>query len=1001
MAALPAWAYSHRNGQARRITVIRSSFAIDAVSQVGGIVLRRGYDFCELRVLCTVAVAALVMLCLPLPATAQMNGATATVTGTVLDTESHPVATARISLIGPTTMSSTTDARGQFVFSSVPLGLYDIIVTTKNLGTTTRLGTTISGDVNVQLQYESEQVGSKLRVIGRTSTAAQGARLNVTPATVNQISAQAFADDNTVHLNDLLQTIPGVSVGTAYEQSSNVAGSDIASPSANSAYVSIRGALSYETAIAFDDHVLLGNGTGGSGFNVGYLTALGLQSLDVIKGPGALSPTINGAIGGTVDYRSADTHGKPTLTSNITYDGLGGMKYTFTSSGSTKNDRFGYSAGYYAYNSPGYFGNGYSTFTTLQFGETINGVPQSSYANNSGYEYGTTYSPMGTPPTLPYYGEASSLLLCCSVTTDLFSEHAEFTKLRYNLTPTTTLSGLFLGYQYNADYGTGYNLLAGPTVFTPDPSYVAPSAGPAPGSTQTASALLTAAESAHQNVTEVDLRQQIGAGSLRLSYLAAAYMDRYYSNLGAIGGSGLTFPGYGTAIVNGSTVTFDGTPLTVTAPFNSYAAAETYVVQKQGDGLLQYVVPIRSSVFSLAYDHAVSKPWVNGGNGASEPFPVTDQNGGQLAQIIDSYMLRGEFNIAPNVRAVTGYYFDAYDMIFSPLTSQLPNFVGENPLYLGSFTDHRSTYGTPRIGFTWRPSADISVRAGAGGAVAPLPLQNFVLSSTNTSPLPDNPASPTYYYYTLNNPNIRAETSFGYSAGIDARIRPIEAVASLDAYLTNVYGQFFTQTVSEGTYLNLPLYATESVNLSNSREEGIEASLRREVPKGIGFALGLGLQRSYTYNLPPSFYAVPGNPLAINLSVLPNENFRSGLTGGGVGFNGEAIPYANGSAEISYRFNGDGIIRLSTTYYGNNNGYYRPAFFGINAVARFPLGHGLALQLNAVNIGNVYSQFAPFTFINSSTQPGIPVPLANGQEGAAFGGVLGPPTLSVSLRDKL
>ena len=62
-------------------------------------------------------------------------------------------------------------------------------------------------------------------------------------------------------------------------------------------------------------------------------------------------------------------------------------------------------------------------------------------------------------------------------------------------------------------------------------------------------------------------------------------------------------------------------------------------------------------------------------------------------------------------------------------------------------------------------------------------------------------------------------------------------------------------------------------------------------------------------------------------------------------------------------------------------------------MARVPFGKHLALQFNATNIGNVWSQINPFSYLQEPTPPGIPGPQANSSPLISPGGIIGPPEL--------
>src|SRR5580700_10360113 len=114
----------------------------------------------------------------------------ATISGSVSDVGGKPVAHATVSLSGPKSASTQTDAQGLFVFIGVPFGTYSISAAATGLGTATR-GVSVQGDVNVAIQYEPASMNG-LKVIANVSSSAN-AHFNVTPASITQVNPMANA----------------------------------------------------------------------------------------------------------------------------------------------------------------------------------------------------------------------------------------------------------------------------------------------------------------------------------------------------------------------------------------------------------------------------------------------------------------------------------------------------------------------------------------------------------------------------------------------------------------------------------------------------------------------------------------------------------------------------------------------------------------------------------------------------------------------------------------
>ena len=101
-----------------------------------------------------------------------------------------------------------------------------------------------------------------------------------------------------------------------------------------------------------------------------------------------------------------------------------------------------------------------------------------------------------------------------------------------------------------------------------------------------------------------------------------------------------------------------------------------------------------------------------------------------------------------------------------------------------TYVDKHFPYAAPRLGFVWRPTSAVAIRAAAGGGFAEAPLYDLV--GSNGAITPSIP--PGSYSQTLTNLNLQPEKSFGFDLGADIRL-PHTIVASFDVYRTNLYGQ--------------------------------------------------------------------------------------------------------------------------------------------------------------------------------------------------------------------
>jgi outer membrane receptor protein involved in Fe transport len=277
------------------------------------------------------------------------------------------------------------------------------------------------------------------------------------------------------------------------------------------------------------------------------------------------------------------------------------------------------------------------------------------------------------------------------------------------------------------------------------------------------------------------------------------------------------------------------------------------------------------------------------------------------------------------------------------------------------------------------------IRTAAGGGYALPPISDLV--GTNTTPICFGGAGSCNV--TLTNLNLKPEKSFGFDVGTDMRLHH-DTVLSFDLYQTNLYGQFFQSTSLTGTFMGLPLYTTQYNNLAESRYEGITLDVRHDVARGMYWHGALGLTRAYVVSVPPGFYDSLGplgsGPNSVNTYIVPGMNFDGEYQ--------STVPYANGTAQIGYRWSPEKYIDLSPTYYGNNNAYFRPAFVELDAHAGYPLAKNIQLLATFRNITGIYGEnYEYYT-------PSLAAPTVSGAPYPLFGIPYGPRSIIVTANFK-
>lgn len=876
--------------------------------------------------ICSIASAAILVLAglaaLRVPVAAATVTGTASVSGRVTNGAGAPVSGAAVMLVGLQTVRSTTDAQGRFLFTNVALGAYQIVVSATGLGTASRANVAVERDTVVDIQYEA--TASRLPVI---ATAQTRARFNVTAASVSVLNPAADAFEGQTTWREILEQLPAVSVaGAAGGTAFNAAIPD--SP-LSPAIVSINGANGYETATVFDGMPLIG--TSYSGAQAGAGTDLGLypmnafSSVDVVRGPGALSPTIVDSLGGSLILGSPGYVARDGGELAINTDPYGGFN-----GDATVALRFGRSlsmtATYGVNDSPGPVnGAEFPAYPTVPF--MVDGQSFTCGTECPAPQYfHTGYQPYAI------YGIDTGFLTCCMQASTAWSQYGGSMSLRYNITPNLVAQVFYAGQRTAAFEGAPLE----PVDFTAPAGYTG---SYAPGNSE-----LYFYQGFYSPVPFVQasslLEEKIVAGIGRGVLTVAAMQNKTFIT------ETFNQPGpsqpymeqlYGSGTIGGTPAVLNGGEYLVTTDafhyqendfsFNRDLSAR-YDTQLGNFFTLgaSYVKSYYDSPEDESYQYTEEAYGVPGVQTYNLVIPTGISESTNEARIYAGLHPSDETSVDVSYYMVGALY-------------HVPNPNNNN-----EYVNQNLSYSAPRLGFVWYANNNVEVRAAAGGGLALAPL--FDLVGTNGVPTL-NPLTNTYSV-TVTNLNLRPETSFGFDLGTDVRL-PAENVLSFDLYRDNVYGQLYTSTSLTGTFAGLPLYTSEALNLAKTRYEGILLSLRHDVAKGVYGGLMFGMTRAYVMNVPNGFYDSSSCTRCVNLAVVPNIN----LEGGGIA-GGATVPYAQGSATVGYRWSPQTYVELDPTYYGPNNTYYRPAFFEADGRVSYGINQRISLIATFRNITGVY-----------------------------------------------
>jgi outer membrane receptor protein involved in Fe transport len=910
----------------------------------------------------------------------------ATVNGAVVDENRKPIVGADVRIFGPgatLVLETMTDVNGTFTLRDVNPGLYSLSITKdgysalrRDLALTANTISSVAATLLAPLPGKT----SKISVIGRTSGTTTGSPINRSTASISAISQSTITEQNVLGVSALLDQLPGVSTmnsvvyGGNYDNANNTVGPG------SSAQVLIRGAQPFETQSLIDGFQVYSSPTIGmeASFNIGYINALMLQGIDIIKGPGALAPNINNALGGSVNYRFLDFTTANHQSFQITDDGYGGADLFGALTGSL-GKRLHYVLAYDSYNTPGPVNNvPTSEWASEHTSETnlVNGVNDgpTCFANSAG-----VYSSPGCPsingPTNyydPNYQFTARTIYCCLNNNSTYDSHDELVRLKYDITPKISIDGSYIGVQSwrNAGDKGPYDMAI---TFQPPAGYTG-SIPPGPivtGGWQAEDTL----EQTNEPAFEANLRATIGSASLRFGYFSIyQYLNDYIDGNGVLNYN--NFQVYGYVPTSDPTVygVSNGATYAVATPSGDQTRAVGYTTR---DLLNEFTIPWKSHTFSFNLSEVYTHPYgfevqnsvgpVFATNALSYPY------GEDTWTRFDTALLRDVYSATPTLTLTGSVYYNLYT-----------DHVSQNNF--ASYQSVVSAYTNARAAVAWDPAPNVAWRFGLGGSIVP-PTAETLNSANGVATLA---ADGSQYTISETANGLKPETSFGYDLGADYRFAGGNDLLSSDIYLTTVQNLILSSTLQNGTYNGLPLYIATTSNLAQAREEGFELSVKRDAV-GFDYIISGALQRAYAYDLPPGFYSTTSGPDTTNQSVIAGANFNIG--GHGTNGLGGQVPYATGYGELSYRFKDNSLVRLGAQYYGPNNPFILPAFTVLSASALYQWRNGLSLIGSVYNLNNVYNSPYPGGWGN-----GVPALNITGANTLTQSSSVGPRTFSISLR---
>jgi outer membrane receptor protein involved in Fe transport len=711
--------------------------------------------------------------------------------------------------------------------------------------------------------------------------------------------------------------------------------------------LSINGALPYETSVTLDGMPLINNtpsGNPGGGFDLSGFPMPLFTAADIVRGPGANAPSILDSIGGSFVVHPPASVDKDTFTFSISNDPYGG-----TVANGKVALRFGKLSATIVYglnNSPGPLGNQEVITATPSTPLAVNGQP----FNSGGF---VDYYPIPQYPDC-FCAYQNSLLYCCNQVSTTWVQHNGGLAVSYAFTPSLTAQVFYAGSSANV-MEPAYKYLVD---FTPDAGYTGSLApgfysylsaqGYAPHITQSASLL-------EEKITAYLKRGVVRFAALQNNSFWQVFYPGFDRSSGqyTVWGTG-TYADGSSAVFNGTSELLTFSPVSVYEGFrsNNRDLLGSYASQigSKTSADISYVMsyynrPLTANILAGTTPISFGSPSANSESTRELRLHAAMELTDKLALELSWFSALGTYHVQ-NPSDPTG----------------------------NTFTDSLFRYNAPRVAATWRINQNSVIRASVGGGYA-LPSLDFLEGT-------DFVSCATVCTNSITNLNLKPEESFGFDIGTDVRLHR-NTVLSLDLYRTNLYGQFVSLTNLTGTYNGLPLYTTEESNASKSRFEGINLDIRHDVPRGIYWQGALGLTRGYVVSVPPGFYDAANCTNCVNTYIVPGMNFD--------GYFQSTVPYANGFAQIGYRWNPDTYVDLTPTYYGNNNGYYEPAFVEVDGHVGYPLTKNVRLVATFRNITGIYDRNYQYV------TPTLGAPNITGPPSPLFGIPYGPRTAIISL----
>jgi len=810
-----------------------------------------------------------------------------TISGTVKNAAGQALTSVKVSLTGPLSASMLTGPDGTFQFTALPAGSYLVTIEKSPFAT---INTTISvaqGVTQTTAITLEPQTQTTLRRIGRVVVARKSTQINTTAVATSTLTNQDYIQRGQTQVQNLLEELPGVELQRF---------SSGGAPGANT-NVALRGADPKETQVLIDGHPITGGRFGT--YLVQFLNPLLLGDVEVDKGPATLGYQIANQVNGTVNFRTPSITQTPSANIDVGYDTYNGSSYATRVSDTF--GKIGLLAGYAFFGTPGY--NTQPVLSVVPDGNPAPGQPADA----------TITTAFGASQT--------------------YNNRTEVLKLAYDFSPSTAVTFGYLGMHAYVDYtgtltteepfkiigscpnpaslmgnapaspgtGTGCGFVSGNSGL---PTYTNPVYAGLIGHTVFASSTLDNLylgnfETDNEPLFTGDFRTTIGPGSLLARYYASSINRSISDPTEAFQQLQCDDPACSFAMsqANGD----------VSNPF----------FQRELDilhgGDFDYELPVGPNTYAVSFDsHSDRSTYGTGTDPSKLSYGVP-----AILQTSTTVSARGNLRFGSRFDAIVGNYFS-------------------NTTFLGSRYD-------PRIGFTYQPNANASIRFSSGSAyVTPSALDAYNLI-------------PHASHHNLNEgPGVKPETSVSYDLGTDIQTTS-DSKISFDAYITRLFNRF----ASYDDRLSTPILFGSSrinnihvsFNSGTALEKGLELTYTKAPRIGLGAMVDFNLLRAYG----------SGDNYALN-NISPAGIYGNTLDGNQF----PGYPFSHGRLELNYMTKNAVRPEVGLTYYGQLNSFGEPGFALFDAGVDAKLTSGFHLIANISNIFNhdSYRTFGVYGFGN-------------------------------------